>query len=97
MRIAIDAAAMGTGTPVELESAARELVVALRAANHPPDQVLLRIKRILAQAGVRPGHAPDDSTLAIDRHSSVYRSIIGWSIQHYFQSGDGEGAGAGAI
>ena len=97
MRLAIGAATMGTVTPIELESAARELVVQLRAANEPPEQVLLRIKRILAQAGLRPGHAPDDPTVAVDRHSSVYRNIIAWCIQHYFQMDGTDGESAGAI
>jgi hypothetical protein len=82
---AISAASIGSGTREELESAGRELVLELRQANEPPEQVLLLIKRILAQAGVRPGPAQADSSIAGERHSSVYRSVIESSIRHYFQ------------
>jgi len=82
---AISAASIGSGTPEELESAGRELVLELRQANEPPEQVLLLIKRILARAGVRPGPAQADSSIAGERHSSIYRSVIDSSIRHYFQ------------
>jgi hypothetical protein len=82
---AISAASIGSGTREELESAGRELVLELRQANEPPEQVLLLIKRILAQAGVRPSPAQADSSILAERHSSIYRTVIESSIRHYFQ------------
>jgi hypothetical protein len=90
MREAITAAAAGSDANQELEAAARELVGELRRANEPPEQMLLRIKRILAQAGLRSTHGPADPALVIERHSSVYRNVIESSIRHYFQPPDGE-------
>jgi L-asparaginase II len=82
---AISAASIGSGTDEELESAARELVFELREANEPPEQVLLFIKGILAQAGLRPSHPPAGSSIVTARHASIYRSVIDSSIRHYFQ------------
>ena len=91
---AISAASMGSGTDEELEAAGRELVVELRDANEPPEQVVLLIKRILAQAGVRPTHTQADSSmLPVERHALIYRSVIESSIRHYFQRPALEGGG----
>jgi hypothetical protein len=91
---AISAASMGSGTDEELEAAGRELVVELREANEPPEQVVLLIKRILAQAGVRPTHTQADSSmLPVERHALIYRSVIESSIRHYFQRPALEGGG----
>ena len=93
---AISAASKGAGTDEELEAAGRELVIELREANEPPEQVVLLIKRILAEAGVRPTHAQADSSLfPVERHALIYRSVIESSIRHYFQRPAAEGAGSG--
>jgi hypothetical protein len=93
MRRAISAASLGAGSHEELEAANRLLVAELRAANEPPEQVLLAIKRILAQAGLRPSHPPSDSAMIVERHATVYRHVIASSIRHYFGS-NGPGAPA---
>ena len=90
MRQAINAAAMGIGSQHELEAAARELVTELRQANEPPEQMLLQIKQILAEAGLRPSHGPADPALIIERHASVYRNVIESSIRLYFQHRNNE-------
>ena len=79
----------GSGSRRELDAAARELVTELRRANEPPEQVLLHIKEILEEAGLRPSHGPADPALLIDGHAAVYREVIQSSIRHYF-SDDGE-------
>src|ERR1041384_7044971 len=66
MRHAISAASIGSGSREELEMAARQLVMELRNANEPPEQVLLAMKRILALAGLRPGHPPTDPAMIIE-------------------------------
>ena len=91
MRHAISAASIGSGSREELEMAARQLVMELRNANEPPEQVLLAMKRILALAGLRPGHPPTDPAMIIERHSELYRSVIASSIRHYFNANDGDG------
>jgi hypothetical protein len=85
---------IGAGSQQELEAASRELVTELRNANEPPEQVLLAMKRILAQAGLRPGHPPSDPAMVIERHSELYRNVIASSIRHYFGSTDGDGSSA---
>ena len=76
-----------------METAAEELVTALRRQDHPPEQVLLRIKEILADAGLRPGHtlAADGSELMSE--AALYREVISSSIRYYFNDGDGNGSG----
>lgn len=84
MRRAVSAASIGACTHEELEAAARQLVTELRAAHEPPEQVVLRVKRILAQAGLRPSHGPGDPAVVIERHATVYRNVIDASIRFYF-------------
>ena len=91
---AISAASLGSGAHEELETAARLLVTELRAANEPPEQVLLAVKRILAQAGLRPSHPPSDSAMVVERNTSVYRTVIASSIRHYFGSNSSAGTTA---
>ena len=90
LRHAIIAVVRRAGTRVELDTAARELVTELRSHDRPPEEVLLRIKEILAEAGLRPGHtlAADGSELMGE--SALYRDVISSSIRYYFD-GDGKG------
>jgi len=88
---AITAASLGLGTHEELETAVHLLVAELRAANEPPEQVLLAVKRILAQAGLRPSHPPSDSAMVVERNAMVYRNVIASSIHHYFGSNGNPG------
>ena len=89
---AISAASIGSGSHEALETAVREFVAELREANEPPEQVLLAIKRILAQAGLRPSHPPADPAMVVERLASVYRDVIASSIRHYFGASDGSGS-----
>ena len=89
MRRALAAVAGGEGSHRELEEAAHELVTELRQANHPPEQMLLRIKEILAEMGLRPTYtgSPDlDSPFG--NGAVVYRDVIAWSIRSYYDGGD---------
>ena len=85
MRNAINAAALGAVPDDELESAARALVNELRLANEPPEQVLLQIKHILAEAGLRPTQGPADPAPVAEHHAHLYRNVIESSIRHYFR------------
>jgi hypothetical protein len=90
MRLALAAVADGNGSHGELQDAAHVLVSELRQAKHPPEQMLLQIKQILAEAGMRPSYA---SSPEIDGPPSygatVYRDVIAWSIRSYYDGGDG--------
>lgn len=84
LRRAINAAS-ASGSSAELEAAAIQLVEALKSTNHPPEQMLLRIKQLLGDAGVRPSYSTSgDSSAAGDRHATLYRDVIAWSIRHYY-------------
>ncbi len=85
MRTAISGAASGAVSDDELESAARALVTELRLANEPPEQVLLQIKHILAEAGLRPSQGPADPAPVAEHHLLLYRNVIESSIRHYFR------------
>ena len=82
---AISVAASATTTANdELDAAAKALVTELRLANHPPEQVVVQIKQILSEAGLKPSHGPPDSTHVFGRHVALYRTVIESSIRHYF-------------
>ena len=82
---AISLAASATTTSSdEVDAAAKALVTELRLANHPPEQVLVQIKQILTEAGLKPSHSPPDSTHVFGRHVALYRTVIESSIRHYF-------------
>jgi hypothetical protein len=97
LRKAIIAAAErdGSGSGPELAAAARDLVTELRGQNRPPEQVLLRIKEILAEAGLRPGHtlAADGSELISE--AALYRDVIAASIRYYFENAERDRAASG--
>ena len=87
---AISSAATATSTSSdELDAAAKALVTELRLAKQPPEQVLIQIKQILAEAGLKPSHGPPDSTHAFGRQVMLYRTVIESSIRHYFAADDG--------
>ena len=91
MRRAIDAATTGTASYDEVDAAAHALVCELRRANEPPEQALLQIKHILAEAGLRPSQGPADPAPIVEQHVHLYRAVIESSIRHYF--GDGSQSG----
>ena len=84
LKRAIDAASTG-GSSAELEAAAIQLVEALKSTNHPPEQMLLRIKQLLGDAGLRPSYGSSgDTGAAAGAHANLYRDVIAWSIRHYY-------------
>jgi hypothetical protein len=93
MRRAIAALASGKGSRRELEAAAEALVAKLREANEPPEQMLLQIKEILAEAGLRPTYgAPVETGTLPDDDSSVYQDVIALSIRSYYRDGSNGGS-----
>lgn len=85
MRLAIEAASRDGTNRNELEDAARELVAELKNASHPPEQMLLQIKQLLAEAGLRPSYAtPLEPDTRIGLEASIYQDVIAWSIRHYY-------------
>ena len=84
MRRAIDASRNG-GPRSELEAAAIQLVEELKRANQRPEQMLLRIKSLLADAGLRPSYALLDSGAPTELEERVYRDVIDWSIRYYYR------------
>lgn len=88
LRQAITAVVERGGSRLELETAARELVTELRGQDRPPEQVLLRIKEILAEAGLRPGHTLAAYGSELVSEAALYRDVISSSIQYYFEDGD---------
>ena len=88
MRLAAAAAARGVGTRDELYAAAVELVTALKNANEPPEQMLLHVKEILIESGLRPTYARlNDPSTHSGAEVAVYRDVIAWSIRHYYADG----------
>lgn len=94
MRRALAAVAGGSGSQRELQHAAHELVTELRRAKQPPEQMLLQIKEILAEAGMRPTYASPELDGPPSDGAAIYRDVIAWSIRSYY--GDGEDGGVPA-
>jgi hypothetical protein len=85
MRQALGDATRGETTPEALGALkllAHELVSELRKTSQPPEQVLLQIKEILAEAGLRPNYATPEAPLGPE--GVVYRDVIAWSIRSYY-------------
>jgi hypothetical protein len=86
LRRALTAAANGTGASDAFEDAARELIAEWRSENLPPEQILLRIKAILVDAGLRPNYAMlAEPRPRVGARSEVYRDVIAWTIRHYYE------------
>lgn len=84
MRRAIEASRHG-GPRSELEAAAIQLVLELKRENQPPEQMLLRMKALLADAGLRPSYPPLlEAGAMTELEESLYRDVIAWSIRHYY-------------
>src|SRR5262249_47882891 len=88
LRRATEAVAKGSGSNAALEGAARALVKHLKAENAQPEQMLLRVKEILADAGLRPAYASTDASTPPNGESAIYRAVIEWSIRYYFDERD---------
>jgi hypothetical protein len=89
MRRALAAVANGKGSHPELEQAAHSLVVELKQAKFPPEQMLLHIKEILAEAGMRANYASPSLDGPSSDASTVYQDVIAWSIRSYYDGADG--------
>jgi hypothetical protein len=86
MRRAIGAVSKGTGSRDELKTAARELVEQLRSEHERPEQLLLHIKQLLAESGLRPSYGtPPHGSLLPSDDDSLYRDVIAWSIRQYYE------------
>ena len=83
LRRTVAAVVAGEASRAALETAAGALVEQLRSQDEPPEQMLLRIKEILADAGLRPTYAPGDVS-ALGRDTTLYRDVIAWCIRHYY-------------
>jgi hypothetical protein len=91
MRTALAAVAGGAGSLDELQIAARALVTDLRARSEPPEQVLVQIKRILSEAGLRPAFYGETGEETPNSTTTVYRDVIAWSIRSYYEDDPGSG------
>jgi hypothetical protein len=92
MRRAIAAAADGTGASDAFQPAARELVSEWRRTRVPPEQIILRIKKILVDIGLRPSYVtPPGPQAGVDTQTEVYREVIAWTIRHYYETASADG------
>jgi hypothetical protein len=84
LRRALNAVASGLASRRELEDAASNLVAHLRREQHAPEQMLLRIKEVLAEAGLRPTYASSERS-AFGDEANLYRDVITWCISRYYE------------
>ena len=88
LRESLSAVASGGGSHEELHNAATELVSTLRREKQPPEQMLLRIKEILAEVGLRPSYGSADRDMTLGREATLYRDMIALCIRSYYADGD---------
>ena len=88
LRDAVTEVSAGRGGRMQVESAARDLTSAFKHEKLPPEQMLLRIKELLADAGLRPTYAAATSSENLgDSEASLYRDVITWCIRDYYDQG----------
>jgi len=88
LRDAVAAVGSGDGARQQVERAAREFTNALRGDRFPPERMLLRIKELLAEAGLRPTYAAATSSENLgDWEANLYRDVITWCIRDYYDQG----------
>jgi hypothetical protein len=80
----LSAVASGRATRRDVEGAATILVAHLRSERHAPEQMLLRIKELLAEAGLRPTYASTEQS-SLSEDGSLYRHVITWCIRSYYE------------
>jgi hypothetical protein len=91
LRRAVTAATTGSGTREEVQEAARTLVAELRGRAGAPEQMLIEMKALLADAGLRAGYPAADENRSHENDAALYRDIITWSIRCYYEDGKGNG------
>jgi hypothetical protein len=87
LRLAVNATTAGAGSRDEVQAAARALVAELRGRQEAPEQVLIEMKALLADAGLRAGYPPSSLEKSQGMHVSLYRDIITWAIRCYYEDG----------
>jgi hypothetical protein len=85
LRYAVSASANGAGSRDELQAAARELAAEVRGKHQTPEQMLVQLKALLADAGLRAGFPPPNQDGSRVDAASLYRDIITWSIRYYYE------------
>ena len=88
LRHAVNASANGGGSRDELQAAARALVAELRGRHETPEQMLVQMKALLAEAGLHTGFSLASSDESRADTPSLYRDIITWSIRYYYDDRD---------
>jgi hypothetical protein len=84
LRRAVGAATAGSGSRDEVQAAARALVSELRRGNEGPEQMLIQVKALLGEAGLRATYPATDANESHGGHATLYRDIITWSIRCYY-------------
>ena len=85
LRQAVSASATGAGSREELKAAARALVAELRGRDDAPEQMLIKMKALLAEAGLRTTLPATNSEASHAEAPALYRDIITWSIRFYYE------------
>jgi hypothetical protein len=85
LRRAVAAATVGNVSRSELETAARALVAELRDRDAAPEQMLIQMKQLLADAGLHAGFPAGDGADPHRDQGTLYREIITWSIRCYYE------------
>ena len=78
------------GAPFEIgQDALREQLCAVvddfKAAGWLPERVIIAVKQIAEDAGLRPSRALLHNRAALSERDIMIMSIIRWSIEHYFE------------
>src|SRR5438477_12806778 len=85
LKRAVARAQEGQGSRRDLEAAASVYIAGLKTRQLPPEEMLVRVKAILAECGLRPAQPPHDKS-AVPTGGSLYHHVIAWCIEQYYRT-----------
>lgn len=87
---AIRAASDARAATPELRNAVCDHVRELKRRGYPPERVLIAVKGLLAEAGVRKtGALADQGSATLARENEIVERVVAWCIEEYFPSATG--------
>ena len=88
--VAVRAAREARAATPELRDAVRDHVRELKESGYPPERVLIVVKALLADAGVRKtGPVADGGSATLGPETEIVERVVVWCIEEYFPSATG--------
>jgi len=86
---AVRAAREARAATSELREAVCAHVHELKERGHPPERVLIAVKALLAEAGIRKtGPLADHGSATLGPETEIVERVVAWCIEEYFPPAD---------